>query len=88
MTSGYDMIRRRCRRVSRPAASAAATISSITPPPRRASSSPSLTMSGSHASASTVPSRRVNAGAVTTGRKNTAVSPVDGILPCTVTELP
>jgi hypothetical protein len=34
MTSGYDMIRRRCRCRSRPASSAADTISSITSPPR------------------------------------------------------
>jgi hypothetical protein len=34
MTSGYDMIRRRCRCFSRPCSCAAATISSITSPPR------------------------------------------------------
>ncbi len=34
MTSGYDMIRRRCRFLSRPSASAADTVSSITSPPR------------------------------------------------------
>ena len=56
MTSGYDMIRRRCRFLSRPCSSAAATISSITPSPRWRSSSPSRTKSGSHPSARTLPS--------------------------------
>ena len=78
MTSGYDMIRRRCRRFSRPCCSAAATISSITPSPRWRSSSPSRTKSGSHPSALIVPSLRGSAGAVTTGRQNTASSPADG----------
>ena len=75
MTSGYDMIRRRRRRGSRPAARAADTISSITPPPRQASSSPRRIRSGGHAPASTVPSRFTNAGAVTTARQNSAISP-------------
>ncbi len=78
MTSGYDMIRRRCRCLSRPCSSAAAVISSITPSPRCRSSSPSRTKSGSHPPASTEPSLRTTAGAVTTGRQNTASSPADG----------
>ena len=72
------MIRRRCRGFSRPSAIAASTAASITPSPRWRSSSPSRTRSGSHASASTVPSRRTTAGAVTTGRQNTAISPAAG----------
>ncbi len=51
-------------------------------------SSPSRTKSGSQASASTVPSRRTTAGAVTTGRQNTASSPADGTCPPAVTVLP
>ena len=81
MTSGYDMIRRRCRLLSRPSSSAASTIASMTPSPRWRSSSPSRTKSGSHPSASTVPSRRITAGAVTTGRQNTASSPGRGAQP-------
>ena len=88
MTSGYDMIRRRCRGLSRPCATAASTAASIAPSPRWASSSPSRTRSGSHASASTVPSRRMIAGAVTTGRQNTAGSPAPGTLPSAVTVMP
>ena len=78
MTSGQDMIRRRCRGFSLPAAIAASTAASITPSPRWRSSSPSRTRSGSHPSASTVPSRRTTAGTVTTGRQNTASSPAAG----------
>ena len=63
------------------ASSSAATASSITPSPRCASSSPSRTRSGSHASASTVPLRRTAAGAVTTGRQNSASSPDRGPRP-------
>ena len=88
MTSGYDMIRRRCRGFSRPAAIASPTAASITPSPRWRSSSPSRTRSGSHASASTVPSRRTTAGAVTTGRQNTASSPAAGTASPTMTVLP
>src|SRR5258708_6374452 len=72
------MIRRRRRGFSRPFAIAASTAASITPSPRWRSSSPRRTRSGSHASASTVPSRRTAAGAVTTGRPNTASSPAAG----------
>jgi len=43
---------------------------------------------GSHPSVSTVPSRRTTAGAVTTGRQNTASPPADGALPATVTVPP
>src|SRR5215470_7737674 len=57
------MIRRRCRRFSRPCSSAASAIASITPSPRWRSSSPSRTKSGSHPSALTVPSLRSRAGA-------------------------
>ena len=78
MTSGYDMIRRRCRLFSRPFSNPASTIASITPSPRWRSSSPSRTKSGSQPSASTLPSLRTTAGAVTTGRQNTASSPADG----------
>ena len=81
MTSGYDMIRRRCRFFSRPCSSAAVTISSITPSPRWRSSSPSRTKSGSHPPARTLPSLRGTAGAVTTGRQNTASSPRAGTAP-------
>ena len=88
MTSGYDIRRRRCRGFSRPSAAAASTAASITPSPRCRSSSPSRTRSGSHASASTVPSLRTAAGAVTTGQQNTASSPADGALPATVTVSP
>ena len=88
MTSGYDMIRRRCRFLSRPFAIAASAIASITPSPRCRSSSPSRTRSGSQASASTVPSRRTTAGAVTTGRQNTASSPAAGTAPPAVTVPP
>jgi len=62
----------------RPFAISASTAASITPSPRWRSSSPRRTRSGSHASASTVPSRRTTAGAVTTGRQNTAISPAAG----------
>ena len=82
------MIRRRCRGFSRPCASAASTMASITPSPRCGSSSPSRTRSGSHASASTVPSRRTTAGAVTTGRQNSASSPADGAVPAALPSLP
>jgi hypothetical protein len=78
MTSGYDMIRRRSRFLSRPASSAAPAMASITPSPRWRSSSPSRAKSGSHPPASTDPSRRITAGAVTTGRQNTASSPDRG----------
>ena len=88
ITSGYDMIRRRSRLLSRPFSSAASTITSITPSPRWRSSSPSRTRSGSHASASTLPSRRTTAGAVTTGRQNTASSPADGTAFPAVTVFP
>jgi hypothetical protein len=88
MTSGYDMIRRRCRFFRRPFSSAASTIASISPSPRCRSSSPSRTRSGSHASARTVPSRRVTAGAVTTGRQNTVSSPAAGTAPPAVTVPP
>jgi hypothetical protein len=81
MTSGYDMIRRRCRCRIRPCSTAAATISSIIPSPRWRSSSPSRTKSGSQPSARTLPSRRISAGAVTTGRQNTASSPRAGAAP-------
>ena len=82
------MIRRRCRGFSRPAATASSTAASITPSPRCRSSSPSRTRSGSHASARTVPSRRTAAGAVTTGRQNTASSPAAGAVPPAVTVPP
>ena len=82
------MILRRCRGFSRPAATAASTAASITPSPRWASSSPSRTRSGSHASASTVPSRRITAGAITTGRQNTDSSPADGTASTAVTVRP
>src|ERR1039457_6334071 len=82
------MIRRRSRFRSRPCASAAATISSITPSPRCRSSSPSRTKSGSQPSAATLPSLRTSAGAVTTGRQNTASSPADGTAFPTVTVFP
>ena len=72
------MIRRRCRGFSRPRAVTSSTRASITPSPRCRSISPSRTRSGSHASASTVPSRRTTAGAVTTGRQNSASSPASG----------
>jgi hypothetical protein len=85
MTSGYDMIRRRCLLFSRPCSSAAATISSITPSPRWRSSSPSRTKSGSHPPASTVPSLPTTAGAITTGRQNTASSPLTGTAPAATT---
>ncbi len=88
MTSGYDMIRRRCRFLSRPFAIAASAIASITPSPRCRSSSPSRTKSGSHPPASTRPSRRTTAGAVTTGRQNTASSPADGTASPAVTVSP
>ena len=88
MTSGYDMIRRRCRSFSRPSAIAAPTAASIIPSPRWRSSSPSRTRSGSHASASTVPSRRTTAGAVTTGRQKTAGSPASGAEPAAMTVPP
>ena len=60
-------------------------MASITPSPRWRSSSPSRTRSGSHAPASTVPSRRTATGAVTTGRQNTASSPGDSAAPPAVT---
>src|SRR5262249_49612056 len=63
---------------SRPCCSATSAIASITPSPRWRSSSPSRTKSGSHPSALTVPSLRSRAGAVTTGRQNTAISPAAG----------
>jgi hypothetical protein len=69
------MIRRRVRFLSRPASSVASTMVSITPSPRWRSSSPSRAKSGSHPPASTDPSLRTTAGAVTTGRQNTASSP-------------
>ena len=75
MASGYDMIRRRPRFLSRPASSVAATMASITPSPRWRSSSPSRARSGSHPPARTLPSLRTTAGAAATGRQNTASSP-------------
>ena len=47
---------------------------------------PRRTRSGSHASASTVPSRLTNAGAVRTGRANTVSWPFFGAAPATVTD--
>ena len=88
MTSGYDISRRRSRGRSRPSRTAFPAIVSITPSPRCASSPPRRTRFGSHASASTVPSRFTNAGAVTTGRKNTVFSPFNGAAPATVTVRP
>ena len=86
--SGYDIRRRRSRSGSRPSRTAFSAIFSITPSPRCASSPPRRTRSGSHASASTVPSRFTNAGAATTGRKNPVSSPVAGAAPATVTDRP
>jgi hypothetical protein len=88
ITSGYDMIRRRWGFLSRPCSSAAATISSITPSPRWRSSTPSRTKSGSQPSARTLPSLPITAGAVTTGRQNTASSPADGAASPAVTVPP
>src|SRR5271166_4120731 len=88
MTSGYDSSLRRCRGFSRPFSTAASAIASITPSPRCRSSSPSRTRSGSHAPASTVPSRRTTAGAVTTGRQNTISSPASGTAPAAITVPP
>ena len=79
------MIRRRCRGFSRPARTAWSAAASITPSPRWAASPPSRTTSGSHASASTDPLRRITAGAVTTGRQNTASPPAAGARPSAVT---
>ena len=78
MTSGYDIRRRRSRRFSRPFSKAASTMASITPSPRWRSNSPSRTKSGSQPPAGILPSLRATAGAVTTGRQNTASSPAAG----------
>ena len=86
MTSGYDISRRRSRGRRRPFITAFPAILSITPSPRCASRPPRRTRSGSHASASTVPSRFTNAGAVRTGRKNPVSSPFAGAIPATVTD--
>ena len=85
MTSGYDISRRRSRGRSLPPRSAFSAIASITPSPRCSSSPPRRTRSGSHASASTVPSRLTRAGAATTGRQNSVISPFNGAVPVTVT---